>query len=108
VTDFGLCCTFNLLPDVLNKTAKEANTWWDLEEGYSSKHDRSVANNPHMQEKPYRTDIAGISGGITFSLDAQVKTGAGRPKIDLTTQFLPKLVDNIKNVEVYIKICSIL
>jgi len=31
-----------------------------------------MAKNPHLQEKPYRTDIAGLPGGLSFTLDLQV------------------------------------
>ena len=72
ITEFGLCCTFNLLPDVYNKTLKDPNPTWDLEHGYEYSPDANMAKNPHMQEKPYRTDIAGLPGGLSFTLDLQV------------------------------------
>ena len=72
ITEFGLCCTFNLLPDVYNKTLKDLNPTWDLEHGYENSPDANMAKNPHMQEKPYRTDIAGLPGGLSFTLDLQV------------------------------------
>ena len=72
ITEFGLCCTFNMLPDVFNKTLRESNPTWNLEGGYRDSPDANMAKNPHMQEKPYRTDIAGLPGGLSFTLDLQV------------------------------------
>ena len=74
ITEFGLCCTFNLLPDVVNKTLKDPNPTWYLEKGYTNSPDANMAKNPHMQEKPYRTDIAGLPGGLSFTLDLQVSS----------------------------------
>ena len=57
VTEFGLCCTFNLLPDVTNKSNQDPSVTWNLEDGYSGSPGAEMAKNPHLQEKPYRSWI---------------------------------------------------
>ena len=69
VTEFGLCCTFNLLPDVTNRSFKNPFPDWDLENGYYSKNPLHFDKNAHLKERPYRSDIAGLNGGLTFTLD---------------------------------------
>jgi hypothetical protein len=54
VTEFGLCCTFNLLPDVTNKSNQDPSVTWNLEDGYKGSPGAEMAKNPHLQEKPYR------------------------------------------------------
>lgn len=72
VTEFGLCCSFNLLPDVKDKTKNTNDVTWRVEGGYKNSPSKQMTKNPHLQEKPYRTDIAGLPGGLSFSLDLQV------------------------------------
>ncbi len=71
ITEFGLCCSFNLLPDVFKKTNETKDKNWSLEGGYANPPALHMAKNPHLQEKPYRTDIAGLPGGLSFTLDLQ-------------------------------------
>ena len=72
ITEFGLCCSFNLLPDVFKKTNETKDNNWTLEGGYINPPALHMAKNPHLQEKPYRTDIAGLPGGLSFTLNLQV------------------------------------
>ena len=91
-TDYGVCCTFNLLTDLrswrktdinYNESEEEPShhngEWsdWTLLNGYRKRTTPPTQrdlqrNGGRPLEEPHRTTLAGLSGGLTFTLDLQV------------------------------------
>jgi hypothetical protein len=71
------------MPDVTNKSNKNPFPDWDLEEGYNKMNPLHFDKKSHLKEKPYRSDIAGLDGGLTFTLDLQANNIIFRPPMAL-------------------------
>lgn len=76
--DLGLCCSFNVLPEVLvhDKSFERTDadnptaTVWNPQDGFL--HPPAFLEGNRSVEVPFRSLSSGISNGISFTLDLQV------------------------------------
>jgi hypothetical protein len=78
-TDLGRCCAFNVVENAFlhlkvgsnhNSRGSKAHDW-DLQDGYRASPPNKTTVS--KRELPYRTLASGLSNGISFLLDVQVK-----------------------------------
>jgi hypothetical protein len=69
ITEFGPCCTFNLIPDLTGPLMEKV---WTPETGYPGSPQHMMGENRRLLEVPHRTDIAGMIGGLSLIVDLQV------------------------------------
>ena len=75
INDFGQCCNFNVLPEVIvmhgggqshDINSGDGDTHWDPQTGYPGPPE------PGKVEEPYRTTHSGLHHGLSVTLDLQV------------------------------------